>query len=64
VLSIAEAARRPQLHFVPVKSVTQQDRQLAGRIRERLVAQRTTLFNQVRGLAREFGVNTPQRRVC
>ena len=62
VLSIAEAAQRPNIHFVPVKSVAQQDLQLLGRIRERLVAQRTALINQVRGLAREFGVNFPKRR--
>jgi transposase len=62
VLSIAEAAQRPNLHFVPVKSVAQQDLQLLGRVRERQVAQRTALINQVRGLAREFGVNFAQRR--
>ena len=61
-LSIAEAAQRPNIHFVPVKSIEQQDLQLLGRVRERAVAQRTALINQVRGLAREYGVNFPKSR--
>ena len=56
-LSIAEAAQRPNIHFVPVKSIAQQDLQSLGRIRERLIAQRTAIINQARGLAREYGVN-------
>jgi len=61
-VSIAEAALRPNIHFVPVKTLAQQDLQLLGRIRERLVSQRTALINQVRGLAREYGVNFPKTR--
>ena len=61
-LSIAEAAQRPNLHFVPVKSIAQQDLQLLGRIRERLVAQRTAILNQIRGLAREYGVSFAKSR--
>jgi transposase len=61
-LSIAEAAQRPNIHFVPVKSITQQDLQVLGRIRERTVAQRTAQINQMRGLAREYGVNFPKSR--
>jgi transposase len=61
-LSIAEAAQRPNIHFVPVKSIAQQDLQLLGRIRERLIAQRTAIINQVRGLAREYGVNFAKSR--
>lgn len=56
-LAIAEAARRPKIHFVPVKSIEQQDLQLLGRIRERLIQQRTATINQSRGLAREYGVH-------
>lgn len=62
MLSIAEAAQRPNIHFVPVKTIAQQDLQLLGRIRERLVAQRTAIINQVRGLAREYGVNFAKSR--
>jgi transposase len=61
-VSIGEAARRPNIHFVPVKSVRQQDLQLLGRVREHLVSTRTGLINQVRGLAREYGVNFAQQR--
>lgn len=61
-LSIAEAAQRPNIHFVPVKSIAQQDLQSLGRIRERLTAQRTGIINQARGLAREYGVNFPKSR--
>jgi len=61
-LGIAEAAQRPNIHFVPVKSVAQQDLQLLGRMRERLVAQRTALINQARGFAAEYGVSFPKRR--
>jgi transposase len=45
-----------------VKSLAQQDLQLLGRVRERLVAQRTAIINQVRGLAREYGVNFAKSR--
>jgi transposase len=37
---------------VSVKSIAQQDLQLLGRIRERLIAERTSIINQARGLAR------------
>ena len=40
-LAIAEAAQRPDLHPVPVKSLAQQDLQLVGRARELLMTQRT-----------------------
>jgi transposase len=62
VLSIAEAAQRPNIHFVPIKTIAQQDLQVLGRIREHLVTQRTALINQVRGFAREYGVDFPKSR--
>src|SRR5690606_5197533 len=61
-LSIAEAAQRPNIHFVPVKTLAQQDLQCLERVRERLVAQRTAIINQARGLAREYGVSIPKSR--
>lgn len=61
-ISIAEAAQRPNIHFVPVKTIAQQDLQSLGRIRERLVEQRTAIINQARGLAREYGVNFAKSR--
>jgi hypothetical protein len=35
---------------------------MLGRIHERLVAQRGALINQVRGFAREYGVDFPKSR--
>lgn len=58
-LSIAEAAQRPQLHFVPIKTRTQQDLQMLGGLRERCISQRTAFINQSRGHAREYGVSLP-----
>jgi transposase len=59
-LAIAEAARRPSLRPVPVKSVEQQDIQCLHRLRERYLSQRTGLINQTRGLLSEFGIVAPQ----
>ena len=53
---IAEAASRPTMRFVTVKSVEQQDMQAVHRVRELLVQQRTALINQARGLLGERGV--------
>ena len=54
--AIVEAACRPAMRFVTVKSVEQQDMQAAHRIRELLVHHRTALINQVRGLLGERGI--------
>jgi len=48
--AIVEAASRPTMNFVTVKSVEQQDIQAVHRVRELLVQQRTALINQARGL--------------
>jgi len=58
-LAIAEAARRPHIRPVPIKSVEQQDIQALHRMRERYVAQRTGLINQTRGLLSEYGIVAP-----
>lgn len=52
-LAIAEAAHRPGLRPVPIKSAAQLDVQAIHRVRTQLVRQRTALINQVRGLLRE-----------
>jgi transposase len=46
--------------FVPQKSVEQQDLQCLHRVRSRLVACRTQLINQIRGLLAEYGIVLPQ----
>ena len=47
---IAEAASRPTMHFVDLKSQEQLDIQALHRARLRLVAERTNLINQLRAL--------------
>lgn len=54
--AIAEAAQRPNMRFVPLKSIEQQDVQNFHRQRERLKKERTALVNQTRGLLAEYGV--------
>jgi transposase len=58
-LAIAEAADRPHLRFVPIKTEQQQEVLALHRIRERLKGQRVQLMNQTRGLLAEFGVVFP-----
>jgi transposase len=57
---IYEAALRPTMRFVPVKSIEQQDLQSLHRARERVVCARTALINHMRGLLGEYGVVLPQ----
>lgn len=54
--AIAEAAQRPTMRFVPIKTVEQQDVQNFHRQRERLKGERTALVNQIRGLLAEYGL--------
>lgn len=53
---ITEAASRPSMHYVAAKSIEQQDIQSIHRIRERFIANRTALANQIRGLLTEYGI--------
>jgi transposase len=61
--AIAEAAQRPTMRFVPIKTVEQQDIQAIHRLRGQAVAQRTAQVNQIRGLLAEYGLIIPQGRV-
>lgn len=54
--AICEAATRPSMRFVAVKSTAQQDVQAVHRVRQQLVKARTSLANQVRGLLAEHGI--------
>src|SRR3979411_363951 len=60
--AIAEAATRPTMRFVAVKSQTQSDIQALHRARERLVSERTALINHLRALLLERGIVAPQGR--
>ena len=52
---------RPNMRFVQVKIVEQQDIQATHRIRSELIGQRTAKVNQIRGLVSEYGLVAPQQ---
>jgi len=60
--AICEAAGRPSMHFVPVKSAEQQAALSVHRTREMLVKQRTMLINTLRSQLAEFGIVAPKGR--
>ena len=60
--AIAEAATRPTMRCVELKSETQLDMQSLHRARDRLVGERTALINQLRAVLLERGVIVPQGR--
>ena len=59
--AICEAASRPTMRFVPIKTAEQQAGQSLHRIRSRLIRARTALVNEIRGLLGEFGLVIAQR---
>ena len=60
--AIAEAATRPTMRFVELKSEERLDLQTLHRVRDRLVGQRTAPINQLRAVLLERGVVAPQGR--
>ena len=60
--AIAEAAMRPTMRFVELKSAEQLDVQCLHRVRDRLVGERTALVNQIRAILLERGIAIPQGR--
>ncbi len=60
--AIAEAATRPTMRFVELKSETQLNMQSLHRARDRLVGERTALINQLRAILLERGITVPQGR--
>ena len=61
--AVCEAVTRPNMRFVPVKSVEQQALLTLHRVRQGFVVERTALINRLRGLMSEFGVVMPLRSV-
>jgi transposase len=57
--AVAEAVRRPGMRFVPIKTPGQLDLQVLHRVRERLVARRTSIANQIRGFLLDRGIAMP-----
>ena len=62
--AICEAAQRPKMRFVSVKSVEQQDIQAVHRMRSLVVERRTAQINQIRGLLSEYGIEIAQGRAA
>lgn len=60
--AIVEAATRPGMRFVAVKSVEQQDLQALHRARALAVSARTAQVNQIRGFLLERGITLPKGR--
>lgn len=61
-VAIAEAASRPTMSFVTIKTAEQLDLQALHRARDRLVQSRTRLVNQARAFLMERGIRVPQGR--
>src|ERR1700680_3350437 len=60
--AIVEAATRRTMRFVQMKTEDQLDMQTLHRARDRLVAERTALINQLRAILLERGITVPQGR--
>ncbi len=58
--ALCEAARRPGIKFVPIKTTEQQAVLALHSVRSLLVKQETMLANAMRGLATEFGITVPK----
>ncbi|PNU20651.1 IS110 family transposase [Geothermobacter hydrogeniphilus] len=58
--AIAEAATRPSMPFVAIKTVAEQDMQAIHRMRAQCIRDRTALSNSTRGLLGEFGIVLPK----
>lgn len=58
--AICEAVGRPNMHFVAVKTEEQQVVLMVHRARSLVVANRTALINQIRGLLGEVGLVVPK----
>ncbi|QRE76648.1 IS110 family transposase [Methylobacterium aquaticum] len=58
--ALCEAASRPQMRYVPVKTPEQQAAQMLAGLREQRLKRRTQISNSLRGYAAEFGLTVPQ----
>lgn len=58
--AICEAVTRPNMRFVPIKSIEQQAVLSMHRVRQGFVMARTAQANQIRGLLAELGIVLPK----
>lgn len=61
--AICEAASRPQMHFVPIKTIEQQGMLCIHRLREGFKEERNACTNRIRGLLAEFGLVFAQKLI-
>ena len=61
--AICEAVRRPNMRFVPMKSIEQQAELSVHRVRQGFIQERTATLNRLRGLLAEFGHVLPLRAI-
>lgn len=59
--AICEAASRPEMHFVPIKTVDQQSMLCIHCLREGFKEERNACTNRIRGLLAEFGLVIAQK---
>jgi transposase len=57
--AICEAATRPNMRFVPIKTIDQQAELFVHRARQGYIEERTALINRLRGLLSELGITLP-----
>lgn len=62
--AIVIAGAQPQMRFVRLKTIEQQDIQALHRIRSQAIVSRTALSNQIGSLLREYGVVLPRGRLA
>ena len=62
--AICEAMSRPNMRFVDIKTVNQQDIQAVHRIRSELIRHRNAKANQIRGLVAEYGLVAPRQLIA
>lgn len=58
--AIVEAGMRPNMRFVPIKTLEQQDMKLIHTLRSLAVKQRTEMVNEIRGILAEYGIILPE----
>jgi transposase len=58
--AVCEAAGRPEMHFIPIKSAQQQSKLLVHTYREQVKQQRTAYINEIRGALLEYGIVLPK----
>src|SRR6266705_4581170 len=59
--AICEAVARPNMRFVPIRSVEQQAVLSLHRVRQGFIEERTATINRLRAVLTEFGVVLPNR---